>query len=284
MEPPERHAWDWIEFHWERNDGKQRLTVKLKNKVAIVTGAGRGIGEATALALAQGGALLVLASRTSSELDRVVARTEDLGGEASIVVGDVSHRDDVERIVDETLARHGRIDMLVNVAGIYGPIGLTSEVDVDEWFRAIEVNLFGTFLCSRLALPHMINQRSGKGINFSGGGATSPLPRFSAYGVSKAAVVRYTETLAEEMKGFNIQVNAVAPGMVDTRLQDAALASGDRAGDFAAAARQLRLTGKGGVPPRASGQIGGFPRFYRRRRVDWKADCCSLRRFGVLGR
>ncbi len=222
--------------------------MKLADKVAIITGGGRGIGEAVALAFAREGARLLLAARTSSQLEQVADRVRELGGEVHILSADVSEREDAAGIVQAALRSYGRIDVLVNAAGIYGPIGPVWDVDADEWIRAMHVNLGGTFLCCQAALPHMIKNRRGKIINFSGGGATSPLPRFTAYGVSKTAIVRLTETLAEEVKEFNIQVNAIAPGAVDTSIQDQVLAAGDRAGDLLERIRKLRETGEGGVP------------------------------------
>jgi len=232
--------------------------MKLKNKVAMITGGGRGIGEAIALAFAREGARLAIASRTQAELDQVASQIRDLGGQVQVVSTDVSNRDDVMRLIETTLTTYGQIDILVNGAGVYGPIGLMWDVDVDEWIAAMAINLFGTFLCCHAVLPHMIVRRQGKIINFSGGGATSPLPRFMAYGVSKTAVVRLTETLAEEVKEFNIQVNAIAPGAVDTRLQDAVLAAGERAGDLFARIRKLRETGEGGVPRELSAELAVF--------------------------
>ena len=222
--------------------------MRLKNKVGIITGGGRGIGEAIALAFAREGARLAIASRTQTELDQVVSQIRDLGGQVQAVRTDVSNRDDVIRLIETTLRSYGQIDILVNAAGVYGPIGPVWDIDVDEWIQAMRINLFGTFTCCHAVLPHMIERRQGRIVNFSGGGATSPLPRFTAYGVSKTAIVRLTETLAEEVKEFNVQVNAVAPGAVDTRLQDAVLAAGERAGDLLARIRKLRETGQGGVP------------------------------------
>ena len=222
--------------------------MSLKDKVAIVTGSGRGIGEAVALALAREGARLSIASRTKSELDEVAAKIRDLGSQVEIVPTDVSVYDDVTQLVGSTLERYGQIDILVNAAGVYGPIGPAWDVDVDEWMRAMQINTFGTFMCCHAVVPHMIERRQGKIVNFSGGGATSPLPRFTAYGVSKTATVRLTETLAEEVKEFNIQVNAVAPGAVNTALQDDVLAAGERAGALYARIKKLRETGEGGAP------------------------------------
>ena len=220
----------------------------MKGRVAIVTGGGRGIGEAVALALAREGARVVVAARTGAELGRVVARIGQLGGAARAVPSDVSQPAQVERLTRAALDAYGRIDVLVNASGVPGPIGPLWETDVAAWKRAIDLNLLGTFLCCHAVVPHMITQRRGKIINLSGGGAVSPLPRFSAYGASKAAVVRLTETLAEELREFNVQVNAIAPGLVDTRLQDEVLAAGERAGVQFARVRRLRETGEGGVP------------------------------------
>ncbi len=220
----------------------------MRGTVAVITGGGRGIGEAVALAFAGEGATVVLAARTAPELAEVGAKVRAAGGIAMAVPTDVSSPADVSRLVQSAVDAHGRVDVLVNAAGILGPIGPLWEADPEAWKRAIEVNLYGTFLCCRAVLPRMVKRRQGKIINFSGGGGTSPLPGFAAYGTSKAAVVRLTETLAEEVRPFNVQVNAIAPGMVDTRLQDDVLAAKERSGDHFARVRRLRDTGEGGVP------------------------------------
>jgi 3-oxoacyl-[acyl-carrier protein] reductase len=231
---------------------------RLQEKVALLVGAGRGIGEAIALRFAAEGARLVLAARTASELEAVAERVRARGGTAHVVVTDVTARQQVANLVQTSLEVFGRIDILVNAVGTYGPIGRAWEVDSQEWVNSFFVNLFGPFLLCQAVLPHMIRARRGKIINFSGGGATSPLCRFTAYGVSKAAVVRLTETLAEEVKEFNIQVNAIAPGAVDTKLQDSVLAAGDRAGDLLARIRRLRETGEGGTPREVPAELAVF--------------------------
>lgn len=230
----------------------------LEGRVAIITGGGRGIGEAIAAQFAAAGARLVLASRTETELARVAERCRDLEAECSTFAADVSDAQQVKQLIGHALARCGRIDVLVNAAGTYGPIGLIAEVNLDAWERALRVNLLGTLYACRAVLPVMISQRSGKIINFSGGGATSPLPRFSAYGVSKAAIVRLTETLAEEVKDNGITVNAIAPGAVDTRLQDEVLKAGDRAGELFGRIQALRETGAGGTPAELPAQLALF--------------------------
>jgi NAD(P)-dependent dehydrogenase (short-subunit alcohol dehydrogenase family) len=220
----------------------------VQGTVAVITGGGRGIGEAVALAFAAKGATVVLAARTATELARVEAKVRAAGGAALSIPTDVSSRADVSSLVQGAVDAYGRVDVLVNAAGILGPVGLVWEADPEAWKQAVEVNLYGTFLCCRAVLPHMVKRRQGKIINFSGGGATAPLLRLAAYGASKAAVVRFTETLAEEVQPFNVQVNAIAPGMVDTRLQDDVLVAKERGGDQFTRVRRLREAGEGGVP------------------------------------
>jgi 3-oxoacyl-[acyl-carrier protein] reductase len=159
---------------------------------------------------------------------------------------DISERKEVERMVADVHKRLGPVGILVNNAGIQGPIGPVADNDSDEWLRTIEVNLIGTFHSIKSVLPGMIARRRGKIINLSGGGATSPRPNFSAYAVSKTAVVRLTETLAEEVKPFNIQVNAIAPGAINTRMLDRVLAAGAAAGDELAFAQRCKR--EGGTP------------------------------------
>ena len=230
---------------------------RLRGKVALITGAGRGIGEAVATRFAAEGAAVVLASRTQSEIDRVAAGIRATGAEADAVAVDVADPARVAVLVERALQR-GRIDILVNAAGIYGPIGRTWELDASEWKAAQDINVFGTFLVCRAVVPNMIRGGGGTIVNFSGGGATSPLPRFSAYGVSKAAVVRLTETLAEELREYGVRVNAIAPGAVDTKLQDSVLAAGERAGKLLEMIQRIRQNGEGGTPVEVPAALASF--------------------------
>jgi len=224
--------------------------LRLKGKVAIVTGSGRGIGKAIAIGFAKEGASLVVVSRTFSEVLETAEEIEALSVEALPLRVDVSSRSDVENMVEKALGRFGRIDILVNNAGIIGPIGPLHQNDVDEWIETIHVNLIGVFLCCRAVLPVMIRQRRGKIINLSGGGAAYPKPNFSAYACSKAAVVRLTETLAEEVKDYNIQVNAIAPGIVKTRMVERIVQAGETAGERAFLDAKRVLEGGGvGLEP-----------------------------------
>jgi NAD(P)-dependent dehydrogenase (short-subunit alcohol dehydrogenase family) len=224
--------------------------MKLRDKVAIVTGAGRGIGKAIAIAFGREGANVVAASRTLSEVSDTAKEIEALGRQCLPLRADISSRDDVEDMVYKTLEMFGRIDILVNNAGMLGPIGPLHENNIDEWIKTVHVNLIGTFLCCRAVLPAMIRQRRGKIINLSGGGAAYPKPNFSAYACSKAAVVRLTETLAEEVKDYNIQVNAIAPGAIKTRMVKQIVEAGEAAGETALAdARKVLEDGGAGFEP-----------------------------------
>ena len=204
--------------------------MNLSHKVAIVTGAGRGIGRAIALAFAGEGADVVAVSRTIPEVEQTASEIKARGRKSLAIKADVSNQQDVQEMIALTLKEFGKVDILVNNAGVLGPIGPTWENNIEEWIRTVHINLVGTFLCSRAVLPFMMNQRWGRIINLSGGGAAYPNPRFSAYASSKAAVVRFTETLAEEVKDFNITVNVIAPGLVNTRMQEEILKTGGKAG------------------------------------------------------
>lgn len=222
--------------------------MSLGGKVALVTGGGRGIGAAIARAFAAEGARVFLVSRTRSELERVASRLATAPSAVGYHAADVSDPRAVAAAVEECASSLGPIDVLVNAAGIYGPIGLTWDVDAEEWARAVDVNLMGTLHPCRAVIPGMLERGGGRIINFSGGGATAPLPRFSAYAATKAAVVRLTETLAEELAPHGVMVNAVAPGAIDTTLQDEVIAAGERAGELHERMRRLRENGEGATP------------------------------------
>lgn len=229
----------------------------LKDKVSIITGGSGGIGRAVASTFAKEGSNLVLTSRTRSQLEEVRNDLRNYSSTIEVFETDVSSPKQVNDLIAFALERFSTIDILVNCAGIYGPIGLITDVDCDKWIETININLYGTFLCMKAVLPIMIKNRKGKIINFSGGGATSPFPRFSAYAASKVAVVRLTETIAEEVKEYNIDVNAIAPGAVNTRLLDQVLRAGEAAGkDFLEKA--IRQKREGGIPPEKTAALAVF--------------------------
>ncbi|MEI8207324.1 MAG: SDR family oxidoreductase [Kiritimatiellales bacterium] len=201
----------------------------LKNKKAVVTGASRGLGLAIAKAYVSVGANVVMCGRDQKTLSEAVRQVESVakrGQSVLAVQADVAQEADAERLVDETLSAFGAVDILVNNAGVYGPLGAIEDVDWESWVEAIQINLMGSVCLCRQVVPHMKNQQRGKIIQISGGGATNPLARITAYAASKAAVIRFMESLALELMDFNIDVNAIAPGALNTRMLQEVLAAG----------------------------------------------------------
>ncbi len=194
--------------------------MKLQDKVAIIIGAGRGIGRGIVDAFAKDGAKLVLVSRTLEQIEAAAQEVRNLGADAIAISVDVADPDDVERMVVQTLDRFSRIDILVNNAAVLGPVGPLQTNDMRQWADAMRINVTGLAMCCHAVLPAMIEQGGGKIINLSGAGVTQPSETLSAYGTSKAAVIRFTETLAIEMRPHNICVNALGPGQIDTTFLD----------------------------------------------------------------
>jgi 3-oxoacyl-[acyl-carrier protein] reductase len=233
----------------------------LRGRSAIITGANQGLGQAIAGRFVESGASVLLVARTADRLRQVedeLARHARPGQVVISHVGDVSRPEDCQVIVSKALEALPGLMVLVNNAGIYGPIGRIEDNDWEQWVQAVQINLFGTVLMCRAVLPHLRAQSYGKIINLSGGGATAPLPRFSAYAASKAAVVRFTETLAEEVRDDHIDVNAIAPGALNTRLLDQVLDAGpERAGpEFYERSRKQRE--QGGAPLDKGAALAAF--------------------------
>lgn len=194
--------------------------MSIKDQIVIITGAGRGVGRATALRFAREGARVVLFSRTSAPLDDVATEIAREGCPVLPIVGDVSHEDDVQALFRQVMQNYGRVDSLVNCAGIVA-VRPFIEMDATTWDQILGVNLRGTFLCCREAFRIMAAQRSGVIVNLSslsGVKGVEKFPGLSAYNVSKAGVASLTEILAVEGKAYNIRVCAVSPGAVDTEM------------------------------------------------------------------
>jgi NAD(P)-dependent dehydrogenase (short-subunit alcohol dehydrogenase family) len=223
--------------------------MKLKGRNALITGASQGLGAEIAAHFAAEGASLMLCARDEATVKDVAAKlAAQHGGKVEAMRCDVGDPKSVDALVAETVKRLGSIDVLVNNAGIYGPMGAIDEVDWEEWVSAININLMGTVYPCRAVIAGMKTRNSGKIINLSGGGATNPLPGISAYAASKAASVRFTETLALELKPFGIDVNAVAPGALATRMMDQLLEAKPAAAGDAFMARMQKLKDSGGTP------------------------------------
>jgi NAD(P)-dependent dehydrogenase (short-subunit alcohol dehydrogenase family) len=225
------------------------MSFSLENRTALITGANQGLGKAIAHAFVLAGANVFLCARDESKLTEVQTELQGFcktGQRVEVMRADVSKRDDVDRLISTALAAFPQIHILVNNAGVYGPKGPIEDVDWEEWVQAIEINLFGSILIARALLPHFKTQGYGKIIQLSGGGATAPLPFISAYAASKAAIVRYMETLAEEVKANGIDVNSIAPGALNTRLLDEVLEAGPEKVGRSFYERALRQKSEGG--------------------------------------
>ncbi|MBK8000916.1 MAG: SDR family oxidoreductase [Verrucomicrobia bacterium] len=202
--------------------------MKLKGLNALITGGSQGLGKAIAEHFLAEGANVVLCARNEKELNTTRSELSTNFPSQKILskACDVSNEPQVNELIAFALRELGSIDALVLNAGVYGPMGPTESVDLNEWRRAIDINLFGVLLPCRALIPHFKKAGRGKIVVLSGGGATNPLPNISSYAASKAAVVRLMETLAEELRPHHVDVNAIAPGALATRLVDEVLAAG----------------------------------------------------------
>lgn len=220
----------------------------LKDKGVLITGAGRGIGKRLAIGFAAAGARVGLLARSQSELDLAKLEIEHAGGAALRIRADVRDFEQMCAAADRMRAVFGGVHILIAAAAVQGPIGPLAETKSKHWAETIEINLIGIMHACRAVLPQMMERRSGKIIIISGGGAASPRPGFSAYAAAKAGVVRMAETLAEEVRDCNVQVNCMAPGASYTHMTDEIIHAGDRAGRKEIEdAEHVRLTG--GIAP-----------------------------------
>ena len=232
----------------------------LSGRTILITGAGRGLGRFIARACWEAGANLILCARTGSELQATEAGLEKKNPEQRVLAltADVSRIEDVDTMFARAEKEMPPLDGLVNNAGTVGPKGPLQEDDWSEWVHTVNVNLLGAVYACRRAVGGMLSRGAGRIVNISGGGATSPMPNFSAYAASKAALVRFTETLAHEVKDAGIRVNAVAPGALATRMLDEIVDAGPERIGRAYWERASRQRDEGGAPPERAAQLCVF--------------------------
>ena len=199
---------------------------ELQNKTALITGASRGIGAATAIEMAQLGMSVVLLARAADDLATVVNDIAEQGGRAVAVQGDVTRYSDLEMAVETCVSEFGSLDVLVNNAGLIEPISRLAESEPDGWKQVIDVNVMGVYYGIRAALPQMLKNQSGVIVNISSGAATSVLEGWSHYCASKAAVLSLTRSTDLEYRDQGIRVVGMSPGTVATHMQVAIKASG----------------------------------------------------------
>ena len=191
-----------------------------EGQVAWVTGAGRGIGRATALLLAAQGAAVALVSRTQSEVEQVAQEIRLRGGKAIASLLDVSQWDMVQWTAQQIEAALGPIDLLVNNAGVLEPLGKLWETDPEQAGRLFDINLTGAYYCMRAALPGMVQRGRGVVVNLSSGAAMSTSPNFSVYAASKAGLDHLTRNAAVDLKGTGVRIYSLYPALVETRMQE----------------------------------------------------------------
>ena len=236
---------------------KQALT----GKVAIITGANQGLGLQIAKAFILAGANLMICARNDDLLQKAVKELDALlipGQKVCAQACDISKESDIRSLVKKTKDTFGKVDILVNNAGIYGPKGDIEDISWEEWIQAIQINVFGSVLMCREIIPHFKNQGFGKVIQLSGGGATNPMPKISAYAVSKAAIVRFADTLAEEVREYGIDVNCIAPGALNTRMLDEILQAGPKKVGQDFYDRSVKQKSTGGVSMNSGSELAVF--------------------------
>lgn len=197
------------------------MSQPFENKAALVTGAGRGIGRATALGLAEGGAVVVLVARSEDQLNEVAAQVKEQGGIPHVVPADLSNPGQVSKVIETVLADLGPVDIVINNAAVVNPIGPSSTIDPAEWAAAISVNVIAPATLSLALLPAMIARKWGRIVNVSSSIAAHPnaVIGMNAYAASKAALEAHTVNLAAELAGSGVTVNVYRPGSVDTAMQ-----------------------------------------------------------------
>jgi NAD(P)-dependent dehydrogenase (short-subunit alcohol dehydrogenase family) len=187
---------------------------RLTGKVALITGGGRGIGRAIALRFASEGAAVMLAATKREPLETTAAEIRKVSGRAATMVADVADEAAVKAMIAATLSELGRLDILVNNAGIGGPTLRVIDIDRADWDRTLAVNVTGAYLCSKHAIPHMLERKSGRIVNVTSIAGLMGYPLRSPYAVSKWGMIALTRTLAGELGEHGITVNAIAPGAV----------------------------------------------------------------------
>jgi NAD(P)-dependent dehydrogenase (short-subunit alcohol dehydrogenase family) len=217
--------------------------MELDGKVSVITGAGRGLGKEIAKKLAQEGSFVILLSKTKEHLDDSLNEIKNLGFNAISFQCDISDYSQVEKTFHKISKDFPKIDIIVNNAAILQPIGPFLKTDLSDWKKSFQTNLFGAVHILKNVLPIMEKNNSGKIINISGGGAFNPFPNFSAYAVSKSALIRLTETLAKEYEDYDISFNSVSPGTMKTQMTQLVIENPNLSGNEFFKAKKTMETG-----------------------------------------
>ena len=213
------------------NYQKTNYDYNFKDKVVLITGASKGLGYQIAKSYLKFGANLMICSSNSNNIKKSYIKLKKIkkkNQKIFYLAIDVSSPKQVKKLVTFTIKKFKKIDILINNAGIYGPKGYIEKINWDDWVKTIKINLFGSILLCKAVIPYFKKNNKGKIIQLSGGGAASPLPLISGYAVSKVGIVRFVENLSEEVKKYNIDINAVAPGTLNTNMLEEVLRAGPK--------------------------------------------------------
>ena len=233
----------------------------LLNRRAIITGGSHGLGLEIARKYIQAGSHVIICSRSESDLVHAAESLKGFlqdGQRLLYRVTDVSCESDVTTLIEYTISELGGCDILVNNAGVYGPMGDIEGVDWSGWVQAVNINLLGSILMCKYLIPYFKQQNYGKIIQLSGGGATQPIPRISAYAVSKAGIVRFIETLAQEVREYRIDINSIAPGALNTGMLDEVLSAGSDKVGIEFYEKSLKQKQAGGTPLNVAAELAIF--------------------------
>lgn len=232
----------------------------LLNKCAVITGGARGIGFALAEELISQGSKVVICSRTTKELKVALTMLNKKSNTAFGMTCDVSKLNDCKKLIKFAKKRLKKIDILINNAGVYGPIGQFEKNNLDHWHQALNINLLGAVYCSNLVIPEMERNNGGKIINLCGAGVggSKTMPNFTAYFTSKFAIAGFTEALADELREKNIQVNAISPGAVNTYLNEYLINQGLKRSGRDAYEQALKQKKEGGTPPQIAAKLVSY--------------------------
>jgi len=231
----------------------------LSSKVIVITGGSLGIGLEVAKTCVSEGASVVIAARDRKNLGKAIKKLKDISGNNHFSYSiDVGRYDDVRAFALWCSERFPEIHGLVNCAGVYGPIGKTHKVSMEEFAAAIQINFLGTVFMCHAFIPLLKSASRKKIVNYSGGGAATPFPNFSAYATSKVAIARFTENLSQELIDDAFDINCVAPGFVVTRLHRDTLEAGPEAATNSFLENTKKQIESGGVPPEKAAKLTLF--------------------------
>jgi 3-oxoacyl-[acyl-carrier protein] reductase len=223
----------------------EEIVHRLRGRIALITGAGNGMGRACAEAYAREGASLALIDIAGEAVEQVASSILDAGAMAIAIQGDVANLEDAQRSARQTVEFFGRIDILVNCAGSQGPGAPVWQVDPQAWMRTVEINLWGTFLMCRYVIPGMVVNRYGRIINVASGAGIHPMPFFSGYSAAKSGVIHFTRTIAEELMPYSVTANAMGVRGI-TRMWRDVLDAGEGGGETT---RSIRAQVEAGMHP-----------------------------------